>query len=186
MKKGRINFMKKLQYVLITLTIAFLGIMFGIMFNFAPEYTYNLSQDSAPEASKILYEYILQDEDMTDEMLEFAHIYPESARAFEYDLNDDGENEIIGVVYSTFYWGTAGYSLFILQKQNNLYEEITWIVNFEPLLPIRILKEKSNGYKNVGIYGSSAFNFKPLLVKYENGKYQQKATFKKLLDALKQ
>ena len=178
--------MKKLQYILITLTVIFLGAMFGIMFNFAPELTYDFIKNSEPEASKILYEYILQDEDMTDEMLELAHITPKSAFAFEYDLNDDGENEIIGLVYSTYYWGTAGYSLFILQKQGDVYENIAWIVNFEPLLPLRILKEKSNGFKNIGIYGSSAFNFKPLLVEYENGKYQQKAIFQKLLDALKQ
>ena len=163
--------MKKLQYILITLTVIFLGTMFGIMFNFAPELTYDFIKNSEPEASKILYEYISHEEYMTDEFLELAHITPKSACAFEYDLNNDGENEIIGLIYSSGFFGSAGHSLFILQKQGDVYEDITCMVNFEPLLPLRILKEKSNGYKNIGIYGSVAYKFRPLLLQFKNGKY---------------
>ena len=51
-----------------------------------------------------------------EKFAEIAGIEPESARAIAVDLNDDGTKEIIGLVYSTFYWGTAGYSLFFKVK----------------------------------------------------------------------
>jgi len=144
--------MKKLQYVLIALTIIFLGTIFGIMFNFAPELTYDLSQNSDPEASKILYEYILQYEYMTDELIKEADITSDSVRAFKYDLNDDGKDEIIGVVYSTFYYGAIdGYNLFILQKQENgNYKNISLVASEPHYGGTRILKyKKCNGYKRL-------------------------------------
>ena len=77
-----------------------------------------------PQASKILYEYVLKSQNMSPaEIKDLAGIEPKSAKAFEVDLNEDGIKEIIGLVYSTFYWGTAGYSLFILQKQPNGYQK---------------------------------------------------------------
>lgn len=66
-------------------------------------------------ASKILYEYVLKSQNMSPvEIKDLVGIKPKSAKAFEVDLNEDGIKEIIGLVYSTFYWGSAGYSLFIL------------------------------------------------------------------------
>ena len=71
--------------------------------------------ESDKQSGKILYEYVLKELNKTpEEAKEFARIEPETVKAFEVDLNDDGEKEIVGVVYSTFYLGTAGYSLFIL------------------------------------------------------------------------
>lgn len=73
------------------------------------------SGKSETNANKILYEYVLKEQNTTpEEINDFARITPQSAKAFEVDLNDDGTKEILGAVYSTFYMGTAGYSLFIL------------------------------------------------------------------------
>ena len=111
-----------------------------------------------PQASKILYEYVLKSQNMSPaEIKDLAGIEPKSAKAFEVDLNEDGIKEIIGLVYSTFYWGTAGYSLFILQKQPNGYKDISTLV-FEPQEIVDIRSEKTNGYHDIKLTGSNGDN----------------------------
>ena len=127
--------------------------------------------ESDKQAGKILYEYILQEQNMTPaEIKDFARIEPQSVRAFEVDLNDDGEKEIVGMVYSTFYLGTAGYSLFILQKQHSGYKNISILV-FEPQRKVYILKTKTNGYHDIKLSGSN-HNCVQYVAKYKDGMYQ--------------
>ena len=127
--------------------------------------------ESEKQAGKILYEYILQEQNMTPaEIKDFARIEPQSVRAFEIDLNDDGEKEIVGMVYSTLYLGTAGYSLFILQKQHSGYKNISILV-FEPQRKVYILKTKTNGYHDIKLSGSN-HNCVQYVAKYKDGMYQ--------------
>ena len=129
--------------------------------------------ESDKQAGKILYEYVLKELNKTpEEAKEFARIEPQSVRAFEIDLNDDGEKEIVGMVYSTLYLGTAGYSLFILQLQNGEYKNIAYVLSIEPQNELKILNAKTNGYRDIKLSGSVAYNFKPFIVKYRNGYYQ--------------
>lgn len=124
-----------------------------------------------PQASKILYEYVLKSQNMSSaEIKDLAGIEPKTAKAFEVDLNEDGINEIIGLVYSTFYWGTAGYSLFILQKQPNGYKDISTLV-FEPQEIVDIRSEKTNGYHDIKLTGSNGDNAQ-YVAKYKDGMYQ--------------
>ena len=124
-----------------------------------------------PQASKILYEYVLKSQNMSPaEIKDLAGIEPKSARAFEVDLNEDGINEIIGLVYSTFYWGTAVYSLFILHKQPNGYKDISTLV-FEPQEIVDIRSEKTNGYHDIKLTGSNGDNVQ-YVAKYKDGMYQ--------------
>ena len=112
--------MKKGIVSLIFLAVALLCIIGCVRNAFRVEYQYDLMDNSDPVANKILYNYVLTDIDMTPkEIEEITRITPESIRAFEYDLNEDGTKEVIGVVYSTyFYVSIDGYHLFVLQKQN--------------------------------------------------------------------
>ena len=127
--------------------------------------------ESDKQAGKILYEYVLQELNKTpEEAKDFARIEPETVKAFEVDLNDDRENEIIGIVYSTFYLGTAGYSLFILQKQQSGYKDISILV-FEPQRNVYILKTKTNGYHDIKLSGSN-HNCIQYVAKYKDGMYQ--------------
>ena len=124
-----------------------------------------------PQASKILYEYVLKSQNMSPaEIKDLAGIEPKSAKAFEVDLNEDGIKEIIGLVYSTFYWGTAGYSLFILQKQPNGYKDISTLV-FEPQEIVYIRSEKTNCYHDIKLTGSNGDNVQ-YVAKYKDGMYQ--------------
>ena len=134
------------------------------------EVVYNLMKQSQSKASKILYEYVLKDLGKSPKEAEKIYkITPNMTGAFEYDLNDDGQKEVIGYVASPAYWGTAGYSLFILEKRNKSYVDIEYLVNFEPMEKVQILQTYTNGYKNIKIHGSSAHNFKPMILTY-NGK----------------
>lgn len=127
--------------------------------------------ESDKQAGKILYEYVLKELNKTpEEAKEFARIEPQSVRAFEIDLNDDGEKEIVGMVYSTLYLGTAGYSLFILQKQQSGYKNISILV-FEPQRKVYILKTKTNGYHYIKLSGSN-HNCVQYVAKYKDGMYQ--------------
>ncbi len=133
---------------------------------------YDFSKQSQTKASKILYKYILKDLNKTPkEAQDFANITPKTVSAFETDLNGDGKKEIIGVVFSTYYWGTAGYSLFILEEKANNYQNIAYLLNFEPLKEIYILNKKTNKYKDIQFYGSSAHNFKSFIAKFNKQEY---------------
>ena len=135
-------------------------------------------------ANKILYEYVLKEQNTTpEEIKDFAKIEPQSVKAFEVDLNDDGTKEILGVVYSTLYMGTVGYSLFILQLQNGEYKNIAYLLNLEPQ---KILNAKTNGYRNIKLNGSVAYKFKPFIAKYRNGYYKTDYQTKNLERALQQ
>lgn len=179
--------MKKCQTIFIIILIVLLCLMCSIYNMFMPKYKYNLSENSEPAASKILYDYILAVEGMSPKEIEkFANITPERVRAFEYDLNGDGTKEVIGIIYSTYCYGTAGYSLFILQKKENTYNDLTSVLNCEPLLPIKILKSRTNGYNDIKFYGGNAYNFKPFVAQYKNNKYDNPEQLQGLIDALRQ
>jgi hypothetical protein len=133
---------------------------------------YDFSKQSQPKASKILYKFVLKDlNKTTKEAQDFANITPKTVSAFETDLNGDGKKEIIGVVFSTLYMGSTGYSLFILEEKNNDLDDIVYQINFEPIKQFYILPNKTNGYKDIKIYGSSAYNFEPMVIRYNKHFY---------------
>ena len=137
--------------------------------------TLDFQKQEDKTASLILYDYILKYLKMSPEQAEdFARITPEMVTAYRVDLNDDGTDEIIGACYSTFYWGTAGFSMFILQLQNDEYVDIAGLINFETQIPVYILKTKTNNFKDIKFSGSSAFKFKALIAKYNGEKYVSK------------
>ncbi len=147
----------------------------------------DFEKDSEPRASKILYEHMLKFENKTpEELKDFANIYPESVKAVEIDLNDDGKKEVVGLILSTYCMGTAGHSLFILQLENNEYKDITYIVNFSLCKSFYILKHKTNGYRDIKLYGSISYNFKTFIVKYKNGLYKNDIQTRGLERALRQ
>lgn len=131
---------------------------------------YDLSTQSQTKARKILYDYVLKDLNKTpEEAKNIANITPENVNAFETDLNNDGNKEIIGVVYSTMYWGVFGYSLFILEKKDDNYNNLTNLtINFEPKEKIYIQNTETNNYKDIKLYD---INANPVTVKYNNKIY---------------
>lgn len=148
---------------------------------------YDFSNQSQTKASKILYKYILKDLNKTPkEAQDFANITPKTVSAFETDLNGDGKKEIIGVVFSTYYWGTAGISLFILEENNNDYKNIAkYMINIETNMSFYVLPYKTNGYKDIKYHSSIAFNFKLMQAKFNGKYYYNYEQEKKFLEYLK-
>ena len=149
---------------------------------------YDFSKQSQPKARKILYKFVLKELNKTPkEAQDFANITPKTISAFETDLNGDGKKEIIGVVFSTYYWGTAGYSLFILEENNNNdYQNIAkYMINIETNMSFYVLPYKTNGYKDIKYYSSIAFDFKPMQAKFNGKYYYNYEQEKKFLEYLK-
>ena len=131
---------------LLPIILILLCVVIYLIYAFKPVYVYDLSKNKEPNAQKILYEYVLRDLDSTPKTLEENfNIVFDNVYAFEYDLNDDGEKEVIGIVYSTIYYGSLlGYHTFILQKQSEIYEDISTF-GYEPYNGrLIILKTKKN------------------------------------------
>ena len=121
---------------------------------------------STKENIDIVWNYILKDLQVhnANEAKEKFNVQNENIITKSVDLNDDGKNDILYIVFASYYWGTAGYSLGILENLGNKkYKNISYIINFEPKEPVIILNKKFNGFKIIKLWGSSAENFEKTL-----------------------
>ena len=143
-----------------------------------------------PQASKILQEYLLK------KTPNFNQIYTNfpletSTHAVFFDLNNDDENEVIG--FTDAFYSLTGYNLFILKNENDVYDDITYILNFQPT-NIQIMKHKTNGFHDIKILTarlSTKYNypwletFKPTIIKFKNHNYSDDNLVKQLELVLK-
>lgn len=81
---------------------------------------------------------------------------------FEYDLNEDGKNEIFVGLTGTYFCGSGGCTQLILNDQGNVIS--TFSVSGYPVI---IDKNKTNGWKDLFIYSGS----KNRIVKFDGKKY---------------
>ena len=134
-----------------------------------------------PKAEKILYEYYLKNDGVTKERAKNQfNISLDTTYAYEFDLNGDGVNEIIGFYASTLFLGTAGFSIYILKKTPKGYENIIGdAVNFEPQINVYVLKNRTNGYHDIQLNGSTFYNFRSFILKYDNGQYHYAQNIKR-------
>ncbi len=125
-------------------------------------------------ASEILYKYLNNDE--------LIKLYPDKCSkqnmfAFEYDLNNDGINEIIGYPDCILYEGSLGKTLFILKKENGIYTSI-WQDNFVPE-GIKISSNRTNNFNDIKIkraglnFKNSKISDKECIIKYNGKEYIQ-------------
>lgn len=129
------------------------------------ELDFSSKKDSNSKDIGIVWNYILNELEVSSSIdaKEKYNVEKENIITKSVDLNDDRQNEILYIVYSSYYWGTAGYTLGILEKTGNNYRDITYIINFEPQNPVYILNKKINGYKLIKLWGSSAENYEKTL-----------------------
>ena len=112
----------------------------------------DLFTTSNPQAAKLLYEFVLKDMEISQEKAKEVFEYDKSdVYAIFYDLNSDGVNEIIGYIYSPYFYCLQGYELFILSKDNNLYKRISY-VHFFPEGKLYILNSKTNEYHDLKLH----------------------------------
>ena len=78
---------------------------------------------------------------------------------FEYDLNDDGKKEIFVGLRGSYFCGSGGCTIYLLDNQGNV------ITKFSVSRDVVIDNKKTNGFKDLFIYSGGKFR----IVKY-NGK----------------
>lgn len=81
---------------------------------------------------------------------------------FEYDLNDDGKNEIFVGLIGTYFCGSGGCTQLILDDQGNVISTFT-VSDY----PVIIDNNKTNGWKDLFIYSGS----KNRIVKFDGKSY---------------
>lgn len=117
--------------------------------------SYDVRYYSEPDARNILIKYFTDLLDKQETYLEESSItlktllFSEAVSAFEFDLNNDGVNEILGLVKSWKYYNQYGtMPFFVLQKQGDEYKEIG-LFQYRNEQKIVIFKEQINGYYNM-------------------------------------
>jgi len=115
--------------------------------------TYDLSDYSETNAQKILLNYIktYYKEDieiMKKSYISATDIHEDQIKAFEYDLDNDGKNEILGIVIDQLFFGGAlGTNFYILKKNNKgEYENISDLFYSYSTGIVAIMSGVTNGY----------------------------------------
>ena len=116
---------------------------------------YDIRYYSEVNAKNILIKYLMNLLDKEKNYLDESSttlkklLFSGAVSAFEFDLNNDGVNEILGVVRSWKYYGQyATMPFFVIQKQGNEYKEIG-LFQYRNEQRIVIFKEQIDGYYNM-------------------------------------
>ncbi len=135
-------------------------------------------------ASRILYNHVLKEVKMSPKEAKDAYIVPNAVKAYFVDLNDDGNKEIIGIVNSSFYIGSAGHSLMVMEGNFSDLKDITLYLSFAPQDKFYVISNKTNGYRDIRYTFSHSCISAFVTAKYTDGYYYSKQaydTFKKSL-----
>lgn len=109
-------------------------------------------KNSESEAKQILYNYLLEKSEKECKQTKalMRSTIPSGIHAFEIDLNDDGINEIIGIIPDRYWYsGAISGEIFILEKINEKYVEIENLIMHNYNQKFLIEHEKTNGYHNI-------------------------------------
>lgn len=102
------------------------------------------------EASVILWHWLLKQIRLSEKHAALHNIYATDCAAVFYDLDSDGEDEILGTHASTAKNSGGEWLLYVLKKdKNNIYREITGDnVYFDAMHPVCIMLNKTDGFRN--------------------------------------
>ncbi len=133
-------------------------------------YSFDFSKNDIQksEADKILWyvlftEYSLMKSGQDD----FSTFNPDSVLAFKADIDDDGENEIIGTCKSSLFWGSESGIFFILKKMKDDYKIFTTFTVDNGYDKIYVLKSKTGKFHNLIIEDKYRNNY--IHGKFEKG-----------------
>lgn len=117
-------------------------------------YSFDFSKDKAEksQADKILWYVLFKEYSiMKSGQDDFSTFNSDTVFAFEADLDDDGENEIIGTSKSSLFWGSESGTFFILKKLKKDYEVFTSFTVNNGYEKIYVLKTKTGKFHNLMI-----------------------------------
>ena len=102
--------------------------------------TFDFSKNGNPQSNEILKNYITS-----------KNIINENTEVVSYfnDINQDGKEEIIGIVKSKYFYSLAGYKLFALKNNNSNWEAIKSDVYFDNSQEFKIENKKIICHKTI-------------------------------------
>lgn len=105
------------------------------------------------EASVILWHWLLKQIRLSERNAALHRIYAQDCAAIFYDLDSDGEDEILGTHASTARNSGGEWLLYVLKKdKDNIYKEITGdTVYFDAAHPVCVMLNKTNGFRNIQV-----------------------------------
>lgn len=115
--------------------------------------------NSSSEKTANLVRLTLQDLHKEDLKNNFIDSFGRRFIFYEFDLNQDGKKEIFVGLRGSFFCGSGGCSMYLLDNQGNL------ITKFSVVGDVVIDNKKTNGFNDLFIYSGSKFR----IVKF-NGK----------------
>lgn len=139
-------------------------------------------EDAKPtdEASAILWHWLLKQIRLSETHAALHDIYARDCAAIFYDLNSDGEDEIIGTHYSTALHGNGECLLYVLKKKDGKYREITGEeVYFDIKHPICILLKKNDGFRNIQVFSDAGNDEVTYVFNKSKGSYYKKVSKQK-------
>ena len=105
---------------------------------FAQSFNFNASGDE--KANDILKNYIQNEYDIEDV----------DSAAYFYDVDQDGEKDVLGIVKSNIFYNMEGYKLIVLKKEGNDYKHLKCDIFFDNTKDIVFEKDnKITYYKSV-------------------------------------
>lgn len=173
-----IRFQKKILSVFITLLIFCAGLC-GAASSQIENFILIDGADSSDPASKKLWHYILSEIKLSEKLANLHNIYESDCKAIFYDLDDDGEDEILGTHYATGSRNLGYNILYILKKQKNgNYDDLGYRIFFASNSPVFILKNKTKGFHDLRCYNGkteldSVFVYSKSIDKYVDKKNQK-------------
>ena len=178
--------MKKVVFIGLFLFVLAIALAISFVFNKEDYVQLDLVENSDPKAAEILYNHTLKTTNLTAERAKNEFNFSkENFFAVYFDLNDDGEEEIIGFANTTFFCGTAGCGLDILQKDKNGYKDISYLMSIQPAIPILLISnKKTNRYRNIKLFFEHYT--KTYTLKYKNRQYVNKEQIEELEQVFKE
>ena len=160
-----------------SLILCFSAAFAGLAFDLPRACLHLEDSNSSSEASEILWNWILKRIRLSEAYAALHDIYKKDCAAVFFDLNSDGENEILGPHYASARNGNGEWLLYVLQKdKNGKYKEITGdTVYFDAKHPICILLKKTDGYRNFQVYSETKDDDVTYVYNKEKGLYYKKS-----------
>lgn len=105
----------------------------------------------------------LSNEILTDFILEEIPSVDFSVVSYFYDLDNDGNSEIIGIIKSNMFYNLKGYKLFVLTKKDRYWLPVHSDINFDNTKPVTIEANK------ITYFGGALYNGKKYTARFKNG-----------------
>lgn len=119
----------------------FIILFFGLILNFNANATVLNFNSTGDDSSNQILKDLISKRDIIDEKTEVISYF--------YDIDNDGKNEILGIIKSRYFYSLAGYKLFVLKENNSNWEQFKSDIYFDNSQTLEIENKKITYHKSV-------------------------------------